>query len=457
MSSHCKSSPALLLSTVHQQTYWYCSLRNAHKLGCQHRQLILSTCVQDPTRRPTAQGLLQHDFLQHAQAPASLQHTISAHAAKRPPLDQHSHQVADYQQTMPRWNFGTEQGLPEAQHQQAHQQEAHNQAKKAGSLRSHQINMTFRDDGTVRHHTVAKHPSLAMMAQLAEAGLVSCLPSTLPTIMHLCPTPMPLSCISLCQQMRLSVFQHMSNICASTSKYFFSMSQLQQPCIKYMNCNISVCSSAKTGVTLQKSDRQQSCAVLQAMNGSRSAELVATDVILDSDTSEPLPEPAPAPAPASSINGPVAHVDTAFDHQAMPGNISDEPQLEHADLQALSDQARLHPGTQLFSEQARLSSDGAHHRPAASWQQSEASMQEVASTSGSSSESGRHGLCWKFLPMNTRYSTRCRACSAHQLQQLLVLKTAMTLTSSMHAVCYVALFGAAPTPLYEPCAPQSGM
>jgi len=119
--------------------------------------------VQDPTRRPTAQGLLQHDFLQHVQAPASLQHTISAHAAKRPPLDQLNHQAAEYQQTMPRWNFGTEQAPPGAQPQ----------AKKAGTLRSHQINMTFRDDGTVRHHTVAKHPSLAMMAQLAEAGLVS--------------------------------------------------------------------------------------------------------------------------------------------------------------------------------------------------------------------------------------------------------------------------------------------
>ena len=66
---------------------------------------------------------------------------------------------------MPRWNFGTEHVAPEAQ----------NQAKKAGTLRSHQINMTFRDDGTVRHHTVARHPSLAMMAQLAEAGLVSSL------------------------------------------------------------------------------------------------------------------------------------------------------------------------------------------------------------------------------------------------------------------------------------------
>lgn len=64
---------------------------------------------------------------------------------------------------MPRWNFGTETAIPEAQ---AHQ------AKKAGTLRSHAINMTFRDDGTVRHHTIPRHPSLAMMAQLAQAGLV---------------------------------------------------------------------------------------------------------------------------------------------------------------------------------------------------------------------------------------------------------------------------------------------
>ncbi|KAL0040730.1 hypothetical protein WJX79_003436 [Trebouxia sp. C0005] len=125
-------------------------------------QDFVAVCLQkDPTRRPTAQGLLQHDFLQHVQAPASLQHTISAHAAKRPPLDQLNHQATEHQQTMPRWNFGTEQAPPGAQPQ----------AKKAGTLRSHQINMTWHDDGTVRHHTVAKHPSLAMMAQLAEAGL----------------------------------------------------------------------------------------------------------------------------------------------------------------------------------------------------------------------------------------------------------------------------------------------
>ena len=63
---------------------------------------------------------------------------------------------------MPRWNFGTEHAAPEGA--------AH---LKKGTLRSHQINMTFKDDGTVRHNTIPRHPSLAIMAQLAQAGLVS--------------------------------------------------------------------------------------------------------------------------------------------------------------------------------------------------------------------------------------------------------------------------------------------
>ena len=133
--------------------------QNMHSI----RQSRVSCQVQDPTRRPTAEGLLQHGFLQRVRAPPSLQQTISAHAAKRAPLDQHSHQVAEYQQTMPRWNFGTENAAPE-------KGAAH---PKKGTLRSHQINMTFKDDGTVRHNTIPRHPSLAMMAQLAQAGLVS--------------------------------------------------------------------------------------------------------------------------------------------------------------------------------------------------------------------------------------------------------------------------------------------
>ena len=63
---------------------------------------------------------------------------------------------------MPRWNFGTEDTVPQGA--------AH---PKKATLRSHQINMTFKDDGTVRHNTTPRHPSLAIMAQLAQAGLVS--------------------------------------------------------------------------------------------------------------------------------------------------------------------------------------------------------------------------------------------------------------------------------------------
>lgn len=141
----------------------------------------LSCWLQDPTRRPTAGGLLQHGFLQNVQAPPSLQTTIRGHAARRAPLDQHMHQVPDYQQTMPRWNFGTESAAPE--------EAAH---PKKGTLRSHQINMTFRDNGTVRHQTIPSHPSLAMMTQLAQAGLVcNCCCSCLYT------TPLPVSCTAL--------------------------------------------------------------------------------------------------------------------------------------------------------------------------------------------------------------------------------------------------------------------
>ncbi|KAL0028453.1 hypothetical protein WJX77_007542 [Trebouxia sp. C0004] len=257
---------------------------------------FVAVCLRkDPSRRPTAQGLLQHDFLQHVQAPASLQHTISAHAAKRPPLDQLNHQATEYQQTMPRWNFGTEQAPPGAQPQ----------PKRLGTLRSHQINMTFRDDGTVRHHTVAKHPSLAMMAQLAEAGL--------------------------------------------------------------------------------------------AMNGSRSSELAAADVMLETDTNEPLQEALPPSTTSHAMPTP--------DQQAMPSHVLLDPGMQHADIQALPDQARLQADADrpvhshqprmstdaelpLYPHQPKLSGDAsAHHRLAASWQQSEASMLEIASTSGSSSDS----------------------------------------------------------------------
>ena len=138
------------------------------------------------------------------------------------------------------------------------------------------------------------------------------------------------------------------------------------------------------------------------MNGSRSAELTAADTILDSDASSAVPDTMPAPT---------SDVTSTSDQ---PGHsMQQQPELQHTNLQAFSDQARLNADADgpvyshrprlsgdaempLYSHQPRLSGDaGAHHRPAASWQQSEASMLEVASTSGSSSESGmtvRSGL-----------------------------------------------------------------
>jgi len=137
---------------------------------------------------------------------------------------------------------------------------------------------------------------------------------------------------------------------------------------------------------------------LQAMNGSRSSELAAADVILESDTNQPLQEALPPSTTSHAMPTP--------DQQAIPSHMLSDPGMQHADEQALPDQARLHADADrpvyshqprlsadaelpLYSHQPRLSGDAsAHHRPAASWQQSEASMQEIASTSGSSSDSG---------------------------------------------------------------------
>ena len=134
------------------------------------------------------------------------------------------------------------------------------------------------------------------------------------------------------------------------------------------------------------------------MNGSRSSELAAADVILESDTNEPLQEALPPSTTSHAMPTP--------DQQAIPSHMLSDPGMQHADEQALPDQARLHADADrpvyshqprlsadaelpLDSHQPRLSGDAAtHHRPAASWQQSEASMQEIASTSGSSSDSG---------------------------------------------------------------------
>lgn len=143
------------------------------------------------------------------------------------------------------------------------------------------------------------------------------------------------------------------------------------------------------------------------MNGSRSAELTAADIILDSDASSAVPDTMPS----SAVDDPTPDAIPTSDQ---PGHsMLQQPDLQHTNLQAFSDQARLNTDADgpvyshrprlsgdaempLYSHQPRLSGDAsAHHRPAASWQQSEASMLEVASTSGSSSESGvtvRSGL-----------------------------------------------------------------
>ena len=108
----------------------------------------------------------------------------------------HHDAPAYQQQTMPRWSFGTQPAASEhhlgaSEHQlgasenqfgasgnqsgaSGHQPAAQELPvpRRSGTLKSHQINMTFRDDGTVRHNPAPRHPSLAMMAQLAEAGLV---------------------------------------------------------------------------------------------------------------------------------------------------------------------------------------------------------------------------------------------------------------------------------------------
>lgn len=139
------------------------------------------------------------------------------------------------------------------------------------------------------------------------------------------------------------------------------------------------------------------------MNGSRSSELAAADVILESDTNKPLQEALPPSTTSHAMPTP--------DQQAVPSHMLSDPGMQHADVQALPNQSRLHDDADrpLYSHQPRLSADAelplyshqprlsgdasAHHRPAASWQQSEASMQEIASTSGSSSDSGM-----PFLP-----------------------------------------------------------
>ena len=162
---------------MHTHLCYFNLHQNQQQKKCVNLKVPLD-CPQDPAARPTAGGLMQHPFLQNIAVPPTLQQLIVAQSAKRAALSQLHHDVPAYhQQTMPRWSFGTQ---PAASEQQADAGAKHSPAaqaapvpRRSGTLRSHQINMTFRDDGTVQHNPAPRHPSLAIMAQLAEAGLVS--------------------------------------------------------------------------------------------------------------------------------------------------------------------------------------------------------------------------------------------------------------------------------------------
>ena len=103
---------------------------------------------------------------------------------------------------------------------------------------------------------------------------------------------------------------------------------------------------------------------MQAMNGTRSAELQGSDVLLDSGGSDPAQQEHLMPATDQPVPD-------ALQHDSAPG----APPMQPAE-QVVGSQ----PGGE--GSEAVL-----HHKGRPSWQQSEGSMQEVASTSASS-ESG---------------------------------------------------------------------
>lgn len=111
------------------------------------------------------------------------------------------------------------------------------------------------------------------------------------------------------------------------------------------------------------------------MNGSRSADLSGSDAILDSGERDFAQEAQSIPAPRPDMSG-------VYEH-AEPTMLLPQAEQLASDAEA----AQQQPGS---------SGEGERHRPAASWQQSEGSMQEVASTSGSS-ESGQPA-CLTGLP-----------------------------------------------------------
>ena len=115
---------------------------------------------------------------------------------------------------------------------------------------------------------------------------------------------------------------------------------------------------------------------VQAMNGTRSAELSGSGVV-DSVNSDP-------------------------DNEQQPSSAVDEPILDASQLAAESATPPAQPGLQQAGEQAteqqavvgfEEGSSGVHHQSIPSWQQSEGSMQEEASTSASS-ESGISRALW---------------------------------------------------------------
>lgn len=148
--------------------------------------------------------------------------------------------------------------------------------------------------------------------------------------------------------------------------------------------------------TVPLSDASQAAAMvltlpLQAMNGSRSAELHAPDAILDTGDTDMSADPAPQ----SAIQHTTAEVvSTAHPEHHLGNAMTSDAGMQHSRL--------LQPQVQQMHLQqplqhAGLSAEAAHHRPAASWHQSEATTQEVASTSGSADSGTHFDLCASLL------------------------------------------------------------
>ena len=108
------------------------------------------------------------------------------------------------------------------------------------------------------------------------------------------------------------------------------------------------------------------CNAMQAMNGTRSAELSASDLMLDSAGSDTAQQQHQLPAAEDAT----LH---ASQHATAPDTVPRQPAVQQADKQA-ADAQQGGVGSQ----------EVVHHESGPSWQQSEGSMQEVASTSASS-------------------------------------------------------------------------